>query len=559
MKKRLFLFFLFPILTLVLMIPTSVLAQADYYFSVDQEVVHAYWNEDGTLSLEYYFTFTNSSNGHPIDFVDVGLPNGNFSVSNVRAEVNGQTLSYISESEYQGSGTGVAVGLESYAIPPGGTGTVHVYIASIEGVLRPDTQGDDYASAVFSPTWFGREFVYGATDLTMVFHLPPGVQPEEPRWHAAPSGFPESPTTGIDEAGRITYQWRNYEANAYTQYKFGASFPKEYVPESAIQKPGLLESLGITEDQVMGCCCPVSVILGVALLIAFSIRSSRKRKLKYLPPKLKIEGHGIKRGLTAIEAAILLEKPADKILTMILFSILQKGAAQVVSRDPLKLEVADSRPENLRKYEEQFLDAFATSSKSKRKVKLQDLMIDLIDSVGKKMKGFSHRETIKYYETIMKKAWSQVENADTPEVKSEEYSKHMGWTMLDDDFEDRTRDVFRSGPVIVPMWWHRYDPTFRRGRTTSVPRPSSPSPSGKKSLTLPNLPGGAFAASVVTGVQDFSSNVVGNVTNFTSRITEKTNPIPKSSSGGWSGGSGGGCACACACAGCACACAGGGR
>ncbi|MFN2199290.1 MAG: hypothetical protein ACK2UW_24445, partial [Anaerolineales bacterium] len=70
-----------------------------------------------------------------------------------------------------------------------------------------------------------------------------------------------------------------------------------------------------------------------------------------------------------------------------------------------------------------------------------------------------------------------------------------------------------------------------------------------------------FAASVVTSIQNFSGNVIGNLTDFTSSVTNKTNPVPKSS-GSWSsggGGGGGGCACACACAGCACACAGGGR
>jgi hypothetical protein len=67
---------------------------------------------------------------------------------------------------------------------------------------------------------------------------------------------------------------------------------------------------------------------------------------------------------------------------------------------------------------------------------------------------------------------------------------------------------------------------------------------------------------VVTGVQGFSSHVIGDVKAFTSGVTNRTNPMPVAStkSGGWSGGGGGGhCACACACAGCACACAGGGR
>ena len=134
--------------------------------------------------------------------------------------------------------------------------------------------------------------------------------------------------------------------------------------------------------------------------------------------------------------------------------------------------------------------------------------------------------------------------------------------MLDKEYDDRTREVFRTGPVFIPTWWGRYDPTFNRPSVASGP--AAPSQSGMPSggqISLPTLPGGSFAASVVTGVQSFSSGVIGNITDFTSSITNKTNPIPVSSpsrsSGGRSGG--GGCACACACAGCACACAGGGR
>jgi hypothetical protein len=85
-------------------------------------------------------------------------------------------------------------------------------------------------------------------------------------------------------------------------------------------------------------------------------------------------------------------------------------------------------------------------------------------------------------------------------------------------------------------------------------------------IRIPNLAGSDAAASVVNTVQAFSAGVVGNLTNFTDKITNKTNPVPQATSSGksyhtFSGGGrpSGGCACACACAGCACACAGGGR
>jgi hypothetical protein len=273
---------------------------------------------------------------------------------------------------------------------------------------------------------------------------------------------------------------------------------------------------------------------------------------------VSIEGHGIKRGLTAVEAAILMEQPMDKILTMILFSVIKKDAARVVTRDPLDIEVAEPIPSGIHPYEVQFLKAFTLKKKKARRAALQDMMTKLVKIVAKKMKGFSRKETVAYYRKIMERAWQQVEAADTPEVKSEKFNDVMEWTMLDREYDDRTRRTFGGGPVFVPIWWHRYDPTFRPSapsRTTSMPTSRGTGPS----VSMPNLPGGEFAASMVTGVQTMSTNVIGNLTDFTSNITNKTNPVPVSkSSGGWSSGSGG-CACACACAGCACACAGGGR
>lgn len=559
MKKTL----AFLILILLLIIPGTALAQ-DYYFQVESEVIHAYWMDDGSLDLFYEFVFVNQPEAHSIDFVDIGLPNTNYYDSDITANINGKQLTYISSSEYMGKGSGVAIGLESDAIPPGGRGTVQVFIQGIEGVLYPDTEGDNYASANFAPTYFGAEYVTGTTDTTITFHLPPSVQPDEPRWHESPEGFSSSPITGKDSQGRITYTWRNPQADISRKYLFGASFPSGYVPETAIYTPTIWQRLGIPPEAVTTVACFSGFLLFITLIIVVSVTSNKNRKLKYLPPKIRIEGHGIKRGLTAIEAAILLERPADKIFTMILFSLLQKNAAQVLKRDPLKLEFSDPIPMNLRKYESQFIEAYKNKSGRVRKTALQDLMIDLIKSVGKKMEGFSLRETVRYYEEITKRAWQQVEDADTPEFKSEKFNDHMGWTMLDNNFEDRTQEVFHRGPVYVPIWWHRYDPDSSP-TSSAGPTPKLASPSVPGGPNLPVLPGGDFAASIVDGISNFSSNVVGNITDFTSRITNKTNPIPQPSSspsrrgGGWSGGGGGGCACACACAGCACACAGGGR
>ncbi len=557
--KRKFLIISF-ILIFVLGMFSSVSAQdAPYYFKVERAVVHVYWNSDGTMSLDYTWYFANLPGSHAIDFVDVGMPNYNFNTATVTAEANGARVN-ASKSDYQGSGSGFAVVMGSQAIQPGQKGTVHVFVPNISSVLYKDTDDEAYASAVFAPTFFGSQYVSGNTNLTVTFHLPPNMNPEEPRWHSAPRGFPETPEAAYDAENRVTYTWQAVAAKASDYYSFGASFPRTYVPAEAIYTPPA-EPL-ISEDTIFTLLCGGFFLFIFVGAPAISVISARKRKMQYLPPRVSIEGHGIKRGLTAVEAAILMEQPLDKVMTMILFGVIKKGAAQVETRDPLELAFADKKPENLQPYEDNFLKAFAESEKPKRQRALQDMMVALVKTVSEKMRGFSRKETIDYYKSIMEKAWAQVQDADTPEVKSQKLDETLEWTMLDKDYDDRARRVYH-GPVYVPTWWGRYDPTYRRSSVPTTGRPIQtssappPTPGGSQAL-----PGADFAASMVAGVQTFSQKVVGNVQTFTERVTGATNPPPKSSSSrGRSGGSGGGrsCACACACAGCACACAGGGR
>jgi hypothetical protein len=546
-----------------LIFPLSALAQT-YEYSLPQQFIDVYWNEDGTSSIDYVFIFVNDPGGPTIEYVDVGVPNSNYDLNSVAAFTDGVELNDIEESPYVQPG--VAVGLGSYSIPPGGTGEVRVFIGRVRDVLYPDDDDENYTSAVFIPNYFEGGSISGSTETILNYHFPPGVQPEEPRWHAAPSGFSSEPEGGVDDQGRMTYTWRNPESSATRSYTFGASFPKAYIDESTIITGQPSSGAGTVSPiaDFIGCLSPFIVPLlcfgGIAALIVWGVTSGQRRKLKYLPPKISIEGHGIKRGLTAVEAGILMEQPMDKIMTMILFGVIKKNAAQVVTRDPLELDIDETLPEKLHQYEEEFLQAFQETKKGPRRKALQKMMVNLIKSVGKKMKGFSLKETVAYYQDITERAWAQVEAADTPEVKSQKYDEHMEWTMLDREYDDRTREVFRTGPVFVPIWWPRYDPGFGRA-TTSTARPSAPS-TGRSGPSMPTLPGSAFAGSVVTGVQGFSSSVVGRISDFTSGITNITNPPPKPPASSFSrggGGGGGGCACACACAGCACACAGGGR
>jgi hypothetical protein len=527
-----------------------------YLFKVPTEVVHVYWNADGTMDVDYTWTFANLSGSHPIDFVDVGTVNSTFDISKIKASVDGVPVS-VSTSDYQGSGSGFAIVMGNKTIPANSVGNVHVFIPGLTNVLAEDTNDQAYASAVFAPTYFGSGFVTGSTNLTVTYHFPPNMKPEEPRWHESPRGFSSEPQTGFDDNGRITYTWTSSSAGASEYYQFGSSFPRSYVPADAIYIPPpepLISS--DTMFTIFMLCCFGFFFIGLPFINA---RAANRRKMQYLPPKISIEGHGIKRGLTAVESAILMEQPLDKVMTMILFGVIKKNAASVKTREPLELDITDPEPEGLHEYEKNFIKAFKNPDKKARQTDLQTMMVGLVKGVSEKMRGFSRRETLDYYKSIMEKAWAQVESADTPEVKSQKFDEALEWTMLDKDYDDRTRRVFH-GPVYVPMWWGRYDPTYHP--TSHTPTVGSgPFPvSGKPASSGGNaLPGADFAASMVTGVQTFSQKVIGNVNTFTEKVTGATNPTPKPTVSSRGGGGGRSCACACACAGCACACAGGGR
>lgn len=557
MKTRFIAFML--VVALSLMLVSSVSAQS-YYFQLTGQTVNVFLNEDGTVALTYQFVFDNQPGAAAIEFVDVGMPNNNYDWDSISADVDGRAVNI--SSDYQGQGTGFAVDLGANAIPPGQRGTVNVRVGRIADVFYTASEPAGYVSFVFSPTWFGSQYVTGSTTMTVVFHLPPGVKPEEPRYFPPEGGWPGSaePQYGFDQEGRITYTWSSAEARPDTQYKFGAGFPEAYIPASAISAAPLfnLPALNINADDLMGCLvflCFGFFMFGAPIL---GVIQENRRKLKYLPPKIAIEGHGIKRGLTAVEAAILMEQPLDKVLQMILFGAVKKGAVEVTKREPLSIRKVDEAAyAELRGYEKEFVDALLLAKKSEQRAGLQKMMVALVKSATEKMKGFSRRETVEYYKSIMERAWAQIEAAATPEVKSQMFDEALEWTMLDKNYDDRTRRTF-SGPIFVPTWWGRYDPVFRGGGAAPVGQAGGAS-FGPMGSSGGSLPGADFAASVVGGVQNFAGNVIGNVGEFTGRVTQSTNPPPPASRSSGGGRSGGGCACACACAGCACACAGGGR
>jgi len=63
--------------------------------------------------------------------------------------------------------------------------------------------------------------------------------------------------------------------------------------------------------------------------VVYLIFDKMQNKPTYTPPEAVFEGGGIKRGLTAPEAAVLLGKPFDKILALVLLGMSEKGFIQI--------------------------------------------------------------------------------------------------------------------------------------------------------------------------------------------------------------------------------------
>jgi hypothetical protein len=522
---------------------------ANYRFEVPREVVTVTVNADSSLDIDYRILFRNSPGADAIDIVDIGFPTKDYELSSVSADLNGTPLGGIKPSTY--IEVGVEIPLGGAAIAPGREGLLHVHGRNPRMVWA-DSRDEAYASCVFSPTWFGSDFTSGVTHLTMVFVFPPGVTGEQTRWHDAEGGKPSS---AAFRDNRVHYIWDMTDASPSTQYKFGVSFPANTVAE--VRKPnpladfftGLvtaLVALVAVAAKSCGCILPVALFAFLAIL---GVVNGRRRRMRYLSPKAKVEGVGIKRGLTAPEAALLMETPLNKVLTLILFGLLKKNALTVTATEPLKLKARTPRPDGLKPYETDFLGAIEADGDLDEK-KLRPMLVEMIRSLETKMKGFSHKETVVYYRSIVATAWKLVETGATPTVKAEEFTNSLEWTLLDEKFGDRTREVFADTVVPMPYWW-----SFGH-----FPAPAAPATGGAgvPALDIPTLPGANFANTVVTQVEGFAHTVVSKVESFTGTVTSVTNPPPVSTSSG-GGHSGGGCACACACAGCACACAGGGR
>jgi hypothetical protein len=419
---------------------------------------------------------------------------------------------------------------------------------NVAHMIMEDTQNPGNVGMQFKPTWWSEAEV---TDLRVSVVLPPNVTTENVKtivdWN----------NTSM-ESGQLVIFWERQNLPPDQQYTFGLSFPKEYVQTYDTQPSGILVFFSN-----YGFWLAIGTFF-VGLVVIIIVVAS---KSPYSTPSISMETLGVRRGLTAVEASYLLDLTPPKIVTEILYSLLQKRAIWVESTTPsLKLKImkpfegkTGTRETPLRYYEIDFLNAVKEDGMLDEE-KLAHTIMSLRDNLEEKMRGYCRRDTIAYYESIVKKAWEQVEQAGTPGLASNAYNEQLLWLMLDPEYQSRTQTAFRDRVFEPsPMWlWFWYGYQHYYPHPTYKPNVETPTQGGQP----PVIPGSDFANNVTAALTNTSNNIVANLEKFANSIL----PMPAGGRASHEPAHSdatcvcacAACACACACVSCACACAGGG-
>ena len=494
-------------------------------YRIDREWATIWINDDASIELHYNITITYESQAQ--GYITIGLPK-KFDIISVE-NLQGNSLSYDDVSS--GSNYAVEVYL-GHPMSSGDSGTV-LLIAIVQNMFFPDDMNPGNLGMQFKPTYYDAWI----TDLRLAIVPPEGVTENNVKTQS-PEGMTAFFTT-VNGDFALYWERRNLPPELQP-LTFGISIPEEFInlPQQGLDITFTLIVLGI---------------IGFFILLVIII--IRRRRTAYVKPRIRIEALGPARGLTAVEAAMVVGLEPVRVLTMILFGLLTKRMLIVKETEPIiKVERIDEESENRypRYYEIDFFKSLESDG-SLNERGLARTYISLRDNVDKKMRGYARIDTVNYYKSIVDQAWNQVKRADTPQLAGEMIDKNLEWLLLDEKYDEKFRTILPPNFVIVPNpTWYWYGPNLPTKSTPSTP-----------SLTpeIRPTPAQEFADKIVTGVERAAGGLVKNIEEFTSRIVPQKVTAQSSSSVRRRANcvcACASCACACACVSCACACAGGG-
>ncbi|RLE80815.1 MAG: hypothetical protein DRJ52_05560 [Thermoprotei archaeon] len=528
------------LLLLTALILISSIKCQEKLFYIEKEWCLLSIEKSGDVFLLYNIT-VKVIKGSIKSYVSIGIPCPDFSVLEAYELETGAKLKY-KKTVDRSSGTYLVT---LYVSKPIYAGEARTFILRVilENFIYEDKTNPGNVGLLFKPCWWDPSYFSGIGDLRVKVVLPEDVEKNEVKCTPSYDNV-------FTEEGRVALYWERRNLPAEHKFSVGVSFPKKYVEKyvSLEEEEGFEDLLEIIVTLFV---LTVIALCFIASFIGFFAKST------YEKPAFMIEALGPRKGLTAVEAAYLIMKyrrrrDYGRILCMILFGMIKKGFARILSYEPLRIWIDRDKYRLMRSYERAFADAVLENGEidSRRLVKV---FRALDRSLRTKMRGYCVKETVEYYEDIVKRAWEMVEEARLPEERFKTLAENLEWLLLDEEFSTRIRHV----PEVVV----RYDPywdTYYWWYWRSLPLPQQPA----EEVSLVRV-----ADNIATAVEKTTSEIASRIEEVADKITRIFERESESGSRSTSSRSYSdigcvcacvSCACVCACVSCACACASGG-
>ena len=203
--------------------------------------------------------------------------------------------------------------------------------------------------------------------------------------------------------------------------------------------------------------------LPLALLFLWSLWRPQVSRPAYSPAQALVEGGGLKRGLTAAEAAVVLELPVNRVLGVVILALLRKGILVIEGADPLivgvaplfgqpggaspqegarlRRESAQTREIVLSPYEDPFIEQIeAFPGIPIREMNFAAPARSLLRQTARRVRGHNLQETRDYYRKHLGRARHDVAlRRDGPEGKRT-HDQFFEWLVLDPEFAALYRD-----------------------------------------------------------------------------------------------------------------------
>jgi len=221
----------------------------------------------------------------------------------------------------------------------------------------------------------------------------------------------------------------------------------------------------------------IVVFLLHSLLIL--VQRNRTQEFEYENSKAIFEGGGIMRGLTSVEAAILLGFPYHEVLSLLFTELSIKKIINTTKDDPFQISISNKmnlagigdnylERKSIRKekaqlnhliiypFEEEFIEFVEQNEGNDlEKLDFTFLIEPLVERVADRVGGFDLEQTKTYYAQIIKRVSVEIGAGDFLFLTNDDsISKNIGWMMLDGSLSD---NLLGKNEQLIPTLKQYYD------------------------------------------------------------------------------------------------------